>query len=374
MVGCLKVVVLFLTLIFVSVNASLYNFYGDLIGPSVGVEEKEDQAPQQNVDEGHLVERASGAAPSEIEQFPVSKPLGQVAGLAFTPKGKLLAFHRGDRVWDEFSFDMNFKFNSTLSAIKNSTFYLIDPITGTVEAEHGENMFYMPHGVTVDKKGNIWVTDVGSHQVMKLDKDFKPVMTLGEKMVPGSDEKHFCQPTDVAVLSNGDFFVADGYCNSRIMKFDANGKLLTSFGAPTDEFPAENGEFFVPHSLALIEDLNLICVADRENERVQCFSAGISEGHRPTVPNGVFITKAENIGRVYAIREKRHYLIGVTGADFDGQIEPQVFVMDMDTGKANTFAKGIENAHTLAVSEDGHVFIGLIGPNQILKLALADNQ
>lgn len=68
----------------------------------------------------------------------------------------------------------------------------------------------------------------------------------------------------------------------------------------------EDGEFWIPHSLALIEDLNLICVADRENERIQCFSAGLAEGGR-AIPPGIFITKAENIGRVYAIREKRWF-------------------------------------------------------------------
>lgn len=71
--------------------------------------------------------------------------------------------------------------------------------------------------------------------MIKLDSNYKVLMELGEKMVPGSDEKHFCQPTDVAVASNGHFFVADGYCNSRIMKFDETGKLLTSFGAPTSK-------------------------------------------------------------------------------------------------------------------------------------------
>lgn len=58
----------------------------------------------------------------------------------------------------------------------------------------------------------------------------KPSLTLGEAFVPGSDDAHFCKPTDVAVASNGDFFVADGYCNSRIMKFDKNGNFLTKFG------------------------------------------------------------------------------------------------------------------------------------------------
>ena len=46
------------------------------------------------------------------------------------------------------------------------------------------------------------------------------------------DDKHFCKPTDVAIASTGEFFVADGYCNSRIMKFDKEGKLLSQFGQP----------------------------------------------------------------------------------------------------------------------------------------------
>jgi len=57
-------------------------------------------------------------------------------------------------------------------------------------------------------------------------------MSLGEKLVPGTDDKHFCKPTDVAIASTGEFFVADGYCNSRIMKFDKDGKLLSQFGKP----------------------------------------------------------------------------------------------------------------------------------------------
>lgn len=235
--------------------------------------------------------------------------------------------------------------SSSLNAIPNSTIYIIEPSTGKVLAEYGENEYYMPHGLTVDSKGNIWVTDVGRHQVLRLcPKTFKPTLILGEKLVPGDDVSHFCQPTDVAVSADGQFvFIADGYCNARIMKFDSNGTFIEQFGNPPAQMPAKNGEFFVPHSIALIEDLNLLCVADRENQRIQCFTAGLSKGHRQTSPFGMFITKAENIGRVYAIREKRHYLVGITGAAESSQqqeeIEPQVFIIDMDTGKAETYAK-----------------------------------
>uniref|UniRef100_A0AC34GF16 Peptidylamidoglycolate lyase n=1 Tax=Panagrolaimus sp. ES5 TaxID=591445 RepID=A0AC34GF16_9BILA len=232
--------------------------------------------------------------------------------------------------------------SSSLDVIKNSTIFVIEPSTGKVLAEHGENEFYMPHGMTIDSKGNLWVTDVGRHQVIKLcGKTFKPVLILGEKLIPGDDEAHFCQPTDVAVSADGQYvFIADGYCNARIMQFDSNGTFIEQFGNPPETMPAKNGEFFIPHSIALIEDLNLLCVADRENQRIQCFSAGLSQGHRQSSPTGMFITKAENIGRIYAIREKRHYLVGITGSSEDSEsIEPQVFVMDMDTGKAETYAK-----------------------------------
>uniref|UniRef100_A0A183HK49 MMS1_N domain-containing protein n=1 Tax=Onchocerca flexuosa TaxID=387005 RepID=A0A183HK49_9BILA len=130
---------------------------------------------------------------------------------------------------------------------------------------------------------------------------------------------------------------------------------------------AIRNRFSIPHSIALIEDLNLICVADRENERIQCFSAGISDDQRP-LPTGILITKAESVGRIYAIQ---HYLVGVTESDGEG-IEPQLFVMDMNNGKASTFIKGIENAHCLAISDDGIVYVGQTAPRQIVQISLTD--
>ena len=96
----------------------------------------------------------------------------------------------------------------------------------------------------------------------------KPVLEIGKRMVPGSDKEHFCQPSDVAVMRNGDFFVADGYCNSRIVKFNKNGEYLTEWSSEDEKMPSH---FYVPHSLALNENQNLLCVADRENYRIQCF-------------------------------------------------------------------------------------------------------
>ncbi|CAG9540361.1 unnamed protein product [Cercopithifilaria johnstoni] len=302
--------------------------------------------------------------------LPISKPIGQVTGLGINSQGYLLAFHRADRVWNRRSFDKYNKFDENLGPIKNATIYMIDPHSGTVIKEFGKDIFYMPHGLTVDSNDNIWVTDVGSHQVFKYDKNFKLLMKLGEHLKPGSDKRHFCKPTDIAVAHNGHFFVADGYCNNRIMKFDENGKLLAEFGHSNGFGAVANNQFSIPHSIALIEDLNLICVAERENERIKCFSAGIADEQR-ALPTGMLITKAESVGRIYAIREKRHYLIGVTDSD-GGSIEPQLFVMDMNSGKTDTFVKGIENAHCLAISDNGIVYVGQTEPKQIVQLSLRD--
>lgn len=73
------------------------------------------------------------------------------------------------------------------------------------------------------------MTDVGLHQVFRFNiknSTTKPELTLGTAFRPGSSPKLFCKPTSVASLENGDFFVADGYCNSRIIKFNFAGEKI----------------------------------------------------------------------------------------------------------------------------------------------------
>ena len=171
--------------------------------------------------------------------------------------------------------------------IPNNTVLTVNT-SGHILNEWGANMFFLPHMITVDSKNNIWVTDVALHQVFKFapygGTNHKPLLTLGERFVPGSDDNHFCKPTAVAVSQDGNsFFVSDGYCNSRIIKYgvtvDSNGihKVNRLFewgkgaGGPFTVTKGPNS-FNIPHGLALAEDRNEICVADRENGRVQCFT------------------------------------------------------------------------------------------------------
>lgn len=121
-----------------------------------------------------------------------------------------------------------------------------------------------------------------------------PSLTLGEAFVPGSDDTHFCQPTDVAVSSSGVFFVSDGYCNKRILKYDAEGHLIDTY----------QGSFNVPHSLTLIEELDALCVADRENSRIVCIHAGLDGQSKFGSSYGVNGRNGKNVGRVFAVAGK----------------------------------------------------------------------
>lgn len=154
-------------------------------------------------------------------------------------------------------FDGNFRFrNDIYGPIDEDVVLHIDTRTGKSKYRWGAKMFYMPHGLTIDHDGNFWMTDIGTHQVymFKPNDLTHPAVTVGEMFQPGSGPTQLCRPADVAVMKNGDFFVADGfsrrkdskravektcfvlirfsYCNSRIIKFNRKGEYVAEWGSP----------------------------------------------------------------------------------------------------------------------------------------------
>ncbi|KAK7116721.1 probable peptidyl-alpha-hydroxyglycine alpha-amidating lyase pgal-1 [Littorina saxatilis] len=242
--------------------------------------------------------------PVEVPNWPRHDlELGEVAGVDVMPNGDVMIFHRGERSWEADTFDdlTNALPESKRINITRSTLVRLRANSGQVVDSFGANKFYVPHGLTIDKKGNLWLTDVGTDQIFRIPSgQTEPDLVLGEKFVPGNDDTHFCKPTDVAVADNGDFFVADGYCNSRVLKFSSDGALLGKFGMDTRGVGVDSPySMNVPHSLALIEDLDILCVADRENQRVLCYNAGLGDTkfgqfNRTLVPGG-------EIGQVYGL-------------------------------------------------------------------------
>lgn len=299
---------------------------------------------------------------------------GQVSGVALDSKNNLVIFHRGDHVWDGNSFDSKFVYQQRgLGPIEEDTILVIDPNNAEILQSSGKNVFYLPHGLSIDADGNYWVTDVALHQVFKLDPHSKedPLLVLGRSMQPGSDQNHFCQPTDVAVEpSTGAVFVSDGYCNSRIVQFSPSGKFVTQWGEESSGSSPKPGQFSVPHSLALVPHLDQLCVADRENGRIQCFKTDTKEFVREI--------KHASFGRnVFAISYIPGLLFAVNGKPYFGDQEPvQGFVMNFSSGEIidvfKPVRKHFDMPHDIVASEDGTVYIGDAHTNTVWKFTLTE--
>ena len=170
--------------------------------------------------------------------------------------------------------------------------------------EQHNDLFVHPHSVKMSPydPDHVWVVDgrsesgICAEQVWKFTLDGELVMTLGEHGVPGDDESHFAGPTDLAFLPNGDFYVADGYKNGRIVKFDEDGNFLSAFGTRG----REPGQFTQVHGVAVDED-GRIYTADRGNSRIQVFdSEGTLVDTWPNVPFPMDIA-VTNDGHVWVV-------------------------------------------------------------------------
>jgi DNA-binding beta-propeller fold protein YncE len=154
-----------------------------------------------------------------------------------------------------------------------------------------------PHKIKIspyDPEKHVWIIDDNLHQIFKFTNDGKKlVMTLGERLVQGQDDKHFGRPTDIAWLPDGTFFISDGYINTRVVKFDKNGKYLMAWGKPG----TGPGEFNLVHSVSIDRQRKLY-VADRTNSRIQIFDENgkyLDEWRNIRMPFHVEVSSDQNL-------------------------------------------------------------------------------
>lgn len=141
-----------------------------------------------------------------------------------------------------------------------------------------DQMWRRPHSVFMnpyDAEKHVWVVDDTGHAVYKFSNDGKTIVqTLGTPYMPGNDATHFHRPTFLAWGSDSSLYVSDGYTNTRVVKFDKDGKFVKAWGEkgtpPNETRPSY---FNSVHGIAVDPQTNRVFVNDRTNRRVQVFDA-----------------------------------------------------------------------------------------------------
>ena len=191
----------------------------------------------------------------------------------------------------------------------------IDP-AGNVVTAIGGGMFLFPHGLHVDRDGNVWVTDARGpnrenpatagrgHVVIKLSPDGEVLLTLGRSGSPGDGRGPLLNtPNDVVTDADGNIYVGDGHGGqnltappetvARIVKFDRTGKFITSWG----RLGSGPGEMRTPHAVD-IDSQGRLVVGDRGNNRLQIFELDgtyIGELRQFGRPSGIYIADDDTI-------------------------------------------------------------------------------
>jgi peptidylamidoglycolate lyase len=303
----------------------------------------------------HRLDAAPGLQYEEVKGWPSLPPglqLGEVPGVDIDANGHVFVFHRPGRGFEP----------DATTLLTDPTVLEFDADSGRLIASWGANTFLVPHGITVDRANNIWLTDVGLQQVFEFSHDGRRLLTLGEARVGGWDATHFNQPTDIAIRQDGSFYVSDGYINSRVARFDRNGRFLAEWGKKG----AGAGEFSNPHGLAFAPDGDVL-VADRENSRMQLFDGA-----------GAFKRQwlgARAQGRVFAVATDAAgaLYVGVRRADYEPATNG-VLKLDRDWRTVASIGFGaaggpVFNAvHDLAVARDGSIYVAETRTKRVVKL------
>ncbi|MBM3748264.1 MAG: 6-bladed beta-propeller [Acidobacteria bacterium] len=278
---------------------------------------------------GQLKYRVNIRFGQEPETMPAGWTFGRVSGVATDAAGRVYVAHRGVHADPILVFDSQGKYLRSW----------------------GKGIFGSPHAVRVDPEGNVWTTDTVTHQVIKFTPEGMPLLTLGVKGQAGADQKTFNRPTDVAFTPAGDFFVSDGYGNSRVVKFSRDGNCLLEWGRRG----SGPGEFNLPHAMA-VDSKSRLYVSDRENNRIQVFDFSGKFLHQWTrlgATQGVFITPKDELWIV----THRSNIENITYDTLAGRI----MRIDLETGK---ILGSMESpGHWLDVSAKGEIFIASLTGN-----------
>jgi DNA-binding beta-propeller fold protein YncE len=214
----------------------------------------------------------------------------------------------------------------------------------------------LPHSVEFDPydpQKHVWVVDREGDQILKFTNDGKKlVLRIGEKGVAGTDHAHFGRPASLLFMPDGSFYVADGYDNARVVKFDKDGKYLMEWGTKG----TGPGQFNLVHDVA-VDARHRIYVADRGNNRIQIFDEA-----------GKYLDEWRNIRGPSHLTMTRDGYVWVTSGvgnrlakfDLNGRLVTY-------WGMYGRFSGGFDDPHTIDVDSSGNLYVVEVFNNRLEK-------
>jgi NHL repeat-containing protein len=311
------------------------------------------KAKAQNVPE------ISYESTSGFLKLPANLYLGEGIGVATNSKGHVFVYTRsGDTRLFEFDQSGNF----------------------VREIGQGLYGFEFAHAVRVDRDDNIWAVDEGTNMVIKFTPDGRVAMVLGRRpeaveglvaASPGTPEPPpepyvFSRPTDVGFDAAGNIFVTDGYGNSRVVKFDKDGRFVKQVGTKG----SQPGQLNLPHTMAMDANGN-VYVGDRSNARVQVFDNDLK-----------FKAIYDNVGNPWAvcISPGPHQYLFVSNSIPDNglaqyrDITGEIYKMELDGtiigrfGKAGKQLGEFSTVHEIDCRNPNELFVAEITAWRVQKI------
>ncbi len=228
-----------------------------------------------------------------------------------------------------------------------------------------DKMFRRPHSVfesPYDPQKNVWIVDDYRHAIFKFSNDGKRLLqTIGTPNEPGQDDKHFYRPTFMAWLPDGSFFVADGYVNTRVVKFDKDGKYLMAWGQKGDNGKEKRpGYFNNVHGVAVDPQTRRVFVNDRGNRRIQVFDENgkyLDEWSVGQAPSDIHLIYMDGSRYLWAFDRASSKMVKY---DLNGNFM-------YAWGTWGNFPGGFWGVHGMSVDSEGNLYVAEVDNGGVQK-------